>query len=464
MQRLENSKTNNYMNSNFLTWPLGLNRAVALMGLSLLLITAVMAQEQKYLSAQESEPSNFGWMQGFPPPPDKVLKVSDGSFFEFPAIRWSVVHMRELLPTVDVSGGLGSPVSLEYNLDKTIDSLRFLPWEAQDSMTWGASLGKNYTDGIIILHRGEVVYERYFSELTERDVHAVMSLTKSFTGTLAAALVAEGKLDENKWVSEYVPELKNSAFGDATVRQVMDMTTALDYSEDYADPNAEVWDFSAAGSPLPKPDDYDGPVGYYQYLETVKKDGQHGEAFGYKTVNADALGWIMAKATGKPVNELLSEMIWSKLGTEQDSYYQVDGLGTPFAGGGFSAGLRDLARFGEMIRNKGQWQGKQIIPRAAVEDIEEGGSQAAFAKSDHPGLKGWSYRDMWWSCPTGMTENEHGAFSARGVHGQAIYVDPKAEVVIVRLASHPVAANAANDAYSLPAYQAVAEYLMGKNQ
>ena len=317
---------------------------------------------------------------------------------------------------------------------------------------------KNYTDGIIILHQGKVVYERYFSELTESDVHAVMSLTKSFTGTLAATLVAEGVIDEDKLVAEYVPELKHSAFGDATVRQVMDMTTALQYSEDYADPNAEVWKFSAAGSPLPKPKDYTGPVGYYEYLETVKKQGKHGEAFGYKTVNADALGWIMAKATGKPVDALLSEKIWSKLGSEQDSYYQVDAVGTPFAGGGFNAGLRDLARFGEMIRQQGRWQGQQVIPQAAVEDIEEGGSQDAFAKSDHPKLKGWSYRNMWW-----MTENDHGAFSARGVHGQAIYIDPKAEMVIVRLASHPVAANAANDPYSLPAYQAVAEYLMDKN-
>ncbi|MDF9801387.1 CubicO group peptidase (beta-lactamase class C family) [Catalinimonas alkaloidigena] len=322
---------------------------------------------------------------------------------------------------------------------------------------------KNYTDGIIILHQGKVVYERYFSELNETDVHAVMSLTKSFTGTLAAALVAEGVIDEHKLVAEYVPELKNSGFGDATVRQVMDITTALEYSENYADPNAEVWSFSAAGSPLPKSEDYDGPIGYYEYLETVKKNGQHGEAFGYHTINADALGWIMAKATGKSVDELLSDKIWSRLGVEQDSYYQVDGLGTPFAGGGFNAGLRDLARFGEMIRNKGEWQGKQIIPQAAVEDIEKGGSQEAFAKSDHTELKGWSYRNMWWLCPTGKTENEHGAFSARGVHGQAIYIDPKAEMVIVRLASHPVAANAANDAYSLPAYQAVAEYLMEKN-
>ncbi|MEO9013044.1 MAG: serine hydrolase [Ginsengibacter sp.] len=411
----------------------------------------------KYLSAEESDPIKLGWMQGFPPKKDKILSAADGSFFKFPASRWGVVHMRELMPTVNVSRGLKSPQALPYQLDAKIDSLEFIPSGEKNKMTWAASLWKNYTDGIIILHKGKVVYERYFGALNENEVHAVMSLTKSFTGTLASMLVAEGTLDENKLVASYVPELKNAAFGDATVRQVMDMTTGLKYSEEYADPKAEIWDFSAAGNPLPKPKDYKGPVGYYAYLETVKKEGKHGDAFGYKTVNADALGWIISRVTGKSVATLLSERIWSKIGMEQSACYQVDALGIPFAGGGFNAGLRDLARFGELILNKGLWNNEQIIPKKAIDDIEKGGSIEAFEKSGHPELKGWSYRDMWW-----ITENKHKAFSGRGVYGQAIYIDPTAEMVIVRLASHPVAANSANDAYSLPAYEAVADYLMTK--
>ncbi len=420
--------------------------------------TSVMAQNNKeFLSAKESEPSNFGWMQGFPPAADKTLHVSDGSFFEFPAIRWSVVHMREMLPTINVSRGLGAPTPLEYNLDSKIDALTFTPWNSKKKMTWEASLWENYTDGMLILHRGKVVYEKYFSELSENDSHAAMSLTKSFNGTLASILVAEGILDETKLVTFYVPELKNSAYADATVREVMDMTTALAYSEDYADPKADIWDFSAAGNPSPKAKDYKGPEGYYEYLETVQKEGNHGEAFGYKTVNADALGWIISKATGKSVNELLSERIWSKIGMEQDAYYQVDGKGIAFTGGGFNAGLRDLGRFGELLRNHGNFNGKQLFPAQAVKDIEKGGSKKAFEKSGHPELKGWSYRNMWW-----ITENTNGAYAARGVHGQTIYIDPTSEMVIVRFASHPVAANAANDATSLPAYQAVADYLKTK--
>ncbi len=409
------------------------------------------------LSASDSDPIKLGWMQGFPPPPDKRLSAADGSFFQFPALRYSVAHMREFLPTVAVSRGLGTVSPLPYRLDPAIDALSFVPTGAAKPMQWGASLVQNYTDGIVVLHHGEVVYERYFGALTPEGQHAAMSVSKSFTGTLASILVAEGVLDAKQPVVKYVPELKGSAFGDATVRQVMDMTTALQFSEDYADPKAEIWEYSAAGSPWPKPADYDGPNGYFAYLQTVKKQGEHGNAFGYRTINSDALGWVIARATGKSVAQLLAEKIWQPLGMEQDAYYQVDALGTPFAGGGLSLGLRDLARFGELLRNQGQWQGRQVIPQAAVADIQQGGSKNAFARSNHPELPGWSYRNMWW-----VTENAHGAYSARGVHGQALYIDPKAEMVIARFASHPVAANSANDPTSLPAYAALAQYLMDK--
>ena len=271
-------------------------------------------------------------------------------------------------------------------------------------------------------------------------------------------MVTEGVLNENKTASEYVPELENTAFGDATIRQILDMTTALQYSEDYSDPNAEIWTFSAAGNPFPKPKGYSGPSNYYEYLQTVQKSGEHGEVFGYKTVNTDVMGWIISRVTGKSIPQLLSERIWQPLGTHFDGYYQIDGAGIAFAGGGFSANMQDMAMFGEMIRKKGKFNKQQILPLAVIEDIMEGGSQEAFKQSMYgSSLKNWSYRDMWWN-----THNEHGAFAARGVHGQTIYIDPKAEMVIVRFASHPEAKNSKIDPKSLPAYHAVAKYLMKK--
>ncbi|WP_235033968.1 serine hydrolase [Pantoea sp. 18069] len=429
--------------------------AVALLLLALAAAGPAHAAQPAPLDAAASDPVKLGWMVGAPPPPDKQLRFDDGSYFQFPAMRWSVAHFRQLMPTLNISRGLGAPVPLARALRKDLDGVRFVPLDSQAPMTWAESLAANYTDGIVVLHQGRIVYERYFGALDERGQHAAMSVTKSVMGTLGAMLVAEGLLDADKRVADYVPELASSAFGNATVRQVLDMTTGLQYSEDYADPDAEVWAFSQAGSPLPKPKDYQGPRSYYEYLQTVRPQGEHGAAFGYKTVNSDALGWVIARATGRNVGELLSERIWSRLGAEQDAYITVDSTGTPFAGGGLNTGLRDLARFGELLRNNGRFQGRQIIPRAVVDDIRRGGDRAAFARAGYALLPGWSYRNMWW-----VTHQADGAFMARGVHGQRIYVNPQAAVVIVRYASHPVASNSANDPTTLPAFDALARHLM----
>lgn len=413
------------------------------------------AQEAKVLSAAESDPVKLGWMVGSPPPADKIIRFTDPDYFSFPKMRWTVCHFRQLMPTVNVSRGLGAPAPLERELDETIDAVKFTPLGGDAEMTWEQSLAANYTDGIVVMHDGKIVYERYFGCLDDAGQHGAMSVTKSLTGLMGEMLVAEGKLDENAKVASVVPELAKSAFGDATVRQVLEMTTGLRYSEDYADPNADVWVYSAAGSPLPKPEGYTGPRSYFEYLQTVRKEGEHGTAFGYKTINTDALGWIIARVSGQSVAQFMSDRIWSKMGAEQDAYYTVDSTGTPFAGGGFNAGLRDMARLGQILLDNGAFNGQQLVPAAAIARIRAGGDKAAFEKAGYQLLKGWSYRGMWW-----ITNNDHGAYMARGVHGQALYIDPKARVVIARFSSHPTAGNAANDPTSLPAYEAVAKHLM----
>lgn len=426
-------------------------------GLACALLSGPASAAEPYPDAIASDPARLGWMVGSPPPPERQVRFDDGSYFRFPQLRWSVSNFRQLMPTMNISRGLDAPAPLERALRTDIDALTFLPLGSEQPMTWADSLLANYTDGILVLHKGRVVYERYFGVLTPAGQHGAMSITKTFTGTLAAQLVAEGTLDPQRKVADYVPELARSAFGDATVRQVMDMTTGIRFSEDYADPNAEVWAHAAAGNPLPKPEGYQGPRSYYEFLQTVRPEGRHGEAFHYRTANADALGWIIARVSGRSVAQLLSERIWSRLGAEQDAYISVDASGTPFAGGGMNAGLRDLARFGELMRNGGRHNGQQVIPQAVVDDIRAGASREDFAKAGYDLLQGWSYRNMWW-----VTHNPNGAFMARGVYGQALYIDPAAEMVIARFASHPVAANAASDPTSLPAYAALARHLMSR--
>jgi CubicO group peptidase (beta-lactamase class C family) len=411
--------------------------------------------EPETLDAFASDPVAMGWMQGAPPPPDKQVRFDDGGMYTFPKLRWSYSNIPQLLPTTRVARGDGGMCVLPRADRDDLDSVAFTPLGSSNTMTWAESLAANYTDGIVVLHRGRIVTERYFGVLSASQPHIAWSVTKSFFGTIAASLVAEGRLDPRAPVTAYVPEMAASGLADATVRQVMDMTTSIDCSEDYTDPQAGIWQHGRAGGVLSRPIDYAGPASFCDFLVTLRAAGPHGEAFAYRTVNTDLLGWILRRVTGQRMNEMLSERIWSRLGCEQDGQLMVDSAGTEFAGGGLNVCLRDLARFGEMMRNDGIFNGQRIVPQAAIADIRGGADPAHFAKAGYVTLPGASYRSMWW-----VTHNEHGAYCARGIHGQGVYIDPVAEMVIARFASHHIAGNMGIDPTTLPAYHALAKHLM----
>jgi CubicO group peptidase (beta-lactamase class C family) len=407
------------------------------------------------LDARASDPVVMGWMVGAPPPPDKLVLYSDASWLQFPRTRWSFSHARQLLPTSAVSRGVGPAVRLSRAERSDIDAVTFQPIGRSTSMTWADSLAENYTDGILVMHRGRVVYERYFGALEPDRPHLAFSVTKSIVATIAATLISEGVLDDGAPVAQYLPELANAGAGNATVRQLLDMRTGLDYSEDYADPKSSAWELARAAGLFPRPEGYEGPRSLFDYFMTVGQSGPHGEMFDYKSVNTDILGALLRRVTGKSLSVLLSDRLFSQLGVENDAYFVVDPTGAELAGGGLNLTLRDMARFGEMMRLDGQYNGQQIVPKAVIDDIRRGGDPALFAQADYRSLPGWSYRNMWW-----VAHDAHGVFAARGIHGQTIYIDPLAEMVIVRFASHPQAANSHYDATSLPAFAAVARHLM----
>jgi CubicO group peptidase (beta-lactamase class C family) len=411
------------------------------------------------LDATASDPVTMGWMAGSPPPREKLIRFSDDSWYRFPQTRWSFSNIRQLMPTRAVARGARPAAMLPRALRTDTDAITFRPIGGADSMTWAESLAANYTDGILILHRGRIVYERYFGALAAHRQHASFSVTKSFVGTLAAMLMADGTLREDATVGSYVPELARSALGDAALRQVLDMTSSLDYTETYDDPTSPVWTFSRAGNVFARPLDYRGPDSFFEYLKTLGKSGAHGQRFVYRTPNAEALGAVIRRVTRQSLSELLETRIFSRLGAEQDAFFTVDPTGAEFAGGGLNLTLRDMARFAEAIRLGGRYNGQQVVPKAAVDDIRKGGDPVRFASAGYKTLPGWSYRSMWW-----ISHNPHGALSARGIHGQAIYIDPVAEMVIVRFASSPYAANVNLDPTSLPAYDAIARHLMGSSR
>ncbi len=413
--------------------------------------------------ALASDPAALGWMVGSPPPADKLVRFADGSAARFPQLRWSLANQRALVPTVVVARGTAPARPFPVALRDDIDALTFQPLTGSGfdgPVNWADALLANFTDAIVVVHRGTIVYERYFGVMTPARQHIVFSVSKSLAGTLAAMLIDSGKLDPDAPVAALLPELAGSGFADASLRQVLDMTTALAYSEDYTSPTADIANLARAAGMAPRrepeqgSDAGDDPArdGLRGYLPTIARAGSHGAAFTYRTCNTDVLAWILHRVTDTPLATLVSDHFWSRLGMEQDGYYTIDDHGTEFGGGGFNACLRDLARFGEMMRLGGRCDGQQIVPAAVVADIARGGDPAKFAPAGYTTLPGWSYRNQWWV-------SDHGAFAARGVRGQMIWVDPAAEMVIARLASHPLAGNANLDPASLPAWAAVAAHL-----
>jgi CubicO group peptidase (beta-lactamase class C family) len=413
---------------------------------------------QRYLDGESSDPKLLGLMEGSPPRTDQRIRFQDDRFLEFPQIRWALSHMRELCPTTNVWRGEGSATDLgpiDPATAAAIDAVQFED-AAGRTRLFGTSHHDVYTDGIVILHRGRRVYEHYFGALQAHIPHACFSITKSYVATIAATLIHEGVLDDAQLVSRYLPEMVGTAYGDATLREVLDMQIGVAYSEEYADPHAEVWAYARAGGLRPRPPDYSGPDNFYESLLVLHKEGDHGRAFAYKTVNTEVLCWVMTRVTGLRLEILLNDRIWSRIGCEQDAYLTVDSIGVAMGGGGMSASLRDLARFGELMRCEGAAQGRQLLPAAVIADIRRGSDPVKFAMAGYKQLAGYSYRNMWW-----VSHNPLGVFEGRGIHGQRLYIAPAAEVVIARFSSHPIATNAANDSITMPGFAAVCRLLMG---
>ena len=391
----------------------------------------------------------LGLMSTFPPLDAQRVDLSNS--YKYPQMRWVVQHVRELQPTRNIRHG-SAPASNLPVASKPIGSFVFDD-DKGNKTTIDDWFNGSYSDAVVVLHKGRIVYERYDNQMKASTPHLLFSVTKSFTGLMAAQLAHEGKIDPGALVTQYVPELAGSAWGDMKVRDVMDMTGAVRFREVYTDPTTEIFGYSWASGLLPRPPGYQGKTNVYDFLKTLQKEGEHGAGFVYRTVHSEVLGWIVSRATNKHWADLMSENIWQKLGMEEDAYVMVDSVGTPLQGAGLNATARDLARVGEMLRRGGEFNGQRIFDKAVLDDtFVKGGDPEKFKAGGMPFRSGYSYRNQWW-----MLHNADGAYEASGIHGQMIHVNPAAEMVVVKLASHPVAGAGFTHAMTLKAWAALAQ-------
>src|SRR5258707_8609951 len=289
-----------------------------------------------YLDGTASDPNLLGWMQGSPAASDKIVRFKDDQFLQFPRNRWALSHMRELVPTVNVWRGagrcqdLGAPTAADESM---IDDLVIEDLTGRE-MRWGVSLSNTYTDGIAVLHRGRLVYERYLGALRPELPHACFSITKSYAATLAATLVREGVLDRARTVLHYLPEMAGTAYADATLADVLDMQVGVAYSELYSDPAADIWNYSRAGGLRPLPPRHQKPASFHEFLVALRNEGEHGRAFAYKTVNTEVLCWVMQRAGGAPLAEGLSRRVLAQLGCGGGAHLSGHSTGPGPGGGG----------------------------------------------------------------------------------------------------------------------------------
>lgn len=382
-----------------------------------------------------------GLMAGFPPA--AAAQVTRRNFMRPPFHRWGFQHIARLLPTIDVPAS-GQPRALPRQEDASLAGLRFRSVGGPEvSLT--EHLAASDTDGFIVLQHGRILFEHYANGHAPQTRHIMFSVTKSMIGTLAQWMVHEGRLDDTKLAQDIVAELRGSAFGDATVRQLMDMAVGVHYTENYEDPRSESSQFGmACGLTPPYADDlaetpaeYAGLDSLYSFLPRLRKKGEHGGFFDYVTAVTEVLAWVMERATGVAAHELLAQ-VWGRLGCERDGYFIADSLGRGVAGAGFSATLRDMARFGQMLLDRGRVGGESVIPAAVIDTLLAGSDPAIFARNpEFAPIGPLSYKSQWY-----VFNGQ--ALLAIGIHGQTLYVNFDTGLVVVKQSSPPHAVAAIN--------------------
>lgn len=380
-------------------------------------------------------------------------------------LDWTFQHMAEIFPTVSISRGQGHAPSLPriaYEPD-------ILPVRTSDGETISVHtvMANTDTDGWLVIHDhpswgAQVMVERYPRGMEPSTLHLMMSVTKSVVGITTGALVDQGVLATDAPLTYYVPELAESGYAGAIVRNLLDMRSGIRFSEDYLDPMAEVrvLEQSFGWAPKLTPD---VPDTLRKFLLSLRQERLHGGAFDYRSCETDVLGWVIEAATGRRFADVAGELVWSKIGAEFDANIGIDSEGSAMYDGGMSATLGDLARFGLMIlRNGTSLTGAQVVPPWWVDDSFLGGWDSVQAFADSPGdnrMPGGFYRNQFW-----IPDASRPVLLCLGIHGQMIYVNRRARVVAAKLSSWPTPQNAWKLFSTVAAFDAISDDLSGASR
>lgn len=368
-------------------------------------------------AADGDDPVKAGIMQGYPLPADRQVTLQN--WLQFPLNRWAFRNMRALFPTgAVVRGGAVAMLGQGDGLD--VPALSFPDAEGK-SITASSYFRREFIDGFIVLHKGKVVYEGYFSSMRADELHLWQSMTKSVTGLLAEMLIEEGQLDPKKTAGDYLPEIAGTVWGKARLRDLLDMAV------DVREPSTRAAELTAG---------FWSDVNFLAGLKApgAEQAGPNGSVFYYTNSAPTTVGLVMTRVTGKSWHQLASELLWSSLGTESEANIWLDKEGQGAAAGGLSSTLRDAARLGQMIVQRGRYNGTQIVPEAVIDRLRQSnGNSGLTAQGNVLMLRQqprMSYRSYWYQVNDGT-----GALEALGIYGQHMHLDPANDITIVQLGS-----------------------------
>ena len=338
-----------------------------------------------------------------------------------PFSKWAFHHVREIVPTANIENKSGLVTDLKLNIQKFSD------------LNLDKVMEETETDALVIAKDDTILFEKYNNGMSENSPHILFSVSKSILGLIVGALIESKTLKESDLIVRFIPELKMTAYSDATIRDLLDMRVGVKFDEDYTATTGPIINYRYAANWNPVPAGIEAGD-LKSFMETLNdRDGLHNDRFHYVSPNTDLLAWVCERASGMRYSDLLSDLLWTPLGAESSGYITVDRLGGMRAAGGVCFTARDLARVGLMIASYGYANNKQIIPEVWIKDIIQNGSNSAWEKRlgmDEFGNMPMHYRSFWY-----VQKNGDPLIHGLGIHGQYLFIDPKLNLSVAWFSS-----------------------------
>ena len=346
----------------------------------------------------------------------RVHKVK--TLYDKDKIIYNFVNMDKIFPSRNIRAS-ENPQPIKRNIQSLPTTFMF----EDEEKSIQEYLDYFWSDGMIVIHKDEIVYENYWLGNAESKKHISWSVAKSFISALVGIALEEGLIDSlEDPITKYLEDFKDTGYEDVSIKDILQMSTGVLFNEDYADYDSDINRFGraiATGTSM------------RDFSRTLTREKEPGTYMHYVSINTQVLGFLLQKVTNKTISEYLHEKIWNPLGMEDSAYFILDDVGDELALGGLNATLRDYAKFGLLYLHKGKWNDKQILSKQWVENSHKTDEEHLMPGIRETSSNPWGYGYQWWV--PGVPDTD---YTASGVYNQYIYIDPLSEIVIAKTSSN----------------------------